>query len=188
MGKTLKAIEKIYNARHGQTLKNGIDLDLVKRDASNLLLASISDNMNKKDCEHKNVFHEIFTKRSFNHLYFVAIQFEKSSVAKSSLYTVVKNVYKATKDKMFFAIGAILLWLTRRDEFYANLFGNAVYRHGPSYCMFLRIIVERHGIDLKNIIDKYGRMALQKWIRYDFGKKDADAALLVKILCGLQTH
>eukprot|EP01084_Bolivina_argentea_P029712 55163_1 len=52
---------------------NDIDMDLVKKDASNLLLTIISVIDNKKKKLDSDIFHEIFSKRSFNHLYFVII-------------------------------------------------------------------------------------------------------------------
>lgn len=171
---------------------NGVDMDLVGKDASNLLLMTISDyNQGGKKKKKKmkmdmNVLIEIFGKRSFNHIYFVAKQYELSSVSSLSLYEAMNGLYEETKDKIYYGIGQLLLWLTSRDEYYADLLGDSIYKNGPSYCMFLRLIVERHNIDLKTVIDKYGRIALMKWIKYDFIKKDSDAAMLVQILCGLQ--
>jgi len=183
-----KFLLKIINLKRREN-KNGfdwIDVELVRKDASNLLLMAMSDHKTgKKGLEFKNIFCNIFSKRSFEHLYFVAMQFEASSVSSLTLYEYTMNVYEHTKDDMFYAIGSMLLWLTKRDDFYANLLGDAVYHHGPKRVMFLWIIADRHCIDLRNIIDKYGRMALQKWIKYDFMRKDADAARLVGILSGL---
>eukprot|EP00483_Globobulimina_turgida_P005638 UN05648 len=161
-------------------------MDLVKKDASNLLLATVAMSAGTLN-KNSNVFAEIFSGRSFKHLYFVSQEFELSNVNETelSLYETVMDIYDETNDKLFYAIAQILLWLTKRDEFYANLFADSIYKHGPSYVMFFRIIVERHEIDLKNIIDKYGRIAFGKWMQYDFMKKDIDAAMLVKILCGM---
>ena len=43
----------------------------------------------------------------------------------------------------------ILHYVTNKNEFYANLLGESLYNHGPSYVIFLTIIVKRHRIDLK---------------------------------------
>ena len=60
--------------------KDLVDMELVKKDASTLLLASISkENMNK------DIFFKVFTLRSFEHIKEIANQLELSSISSTSL-------------------------------------------------------------------------------------------------------
>ena len=44
--------------------------------------------------------------------------------------------------------------------------------------------MERAEIDLSDIIGLYGRNALKKWIQLHVAKRDADAAVIIRKLCG----
>ena len=155
-----------------------IDINLVDSDVDHIINASKS----KKQLN-KEVYIEIFTQRSFEHLYFVAKKFEQKMECKSSLIDVVKSLYKESSETGY-AIIVILYFATRRYELFSNCLAQTIHEPGPNFVMFLRIIVERCEIDLENIIKLYGENALKNFIQLNLKNKDINAANIVNKLCG----
>lgn len=155
-----------------------IDMELVEKDVDLIIDASKS----KKQLN-KETYIDIFTKRSFEHLYFVANKFQEKMECKSTLIDVVKSLYKESSETGY-AITVILYFALRRYELFANSLAQAIHEPGPNFVMFLRIIVERCEIDLSNIKQTYGDNALKNFIELNVKVKDLDAANIVNKLCG----
>eukprot|EP01084_Bolivina_argentea_P046914 86399_1 len=155
-----------------------IDMNIVENDVKHLLNASKS----KKELN-KETYINIFTQRSFQHLYFVAKLFENKIETKCSLIDTVKALFKESSETGY-AICVVLYFATRKFELFSNCLAQGIHEPGPYYVMFLRIIVERVEIDFTNIIQLYGVNALKNFIQLDIKPKDNNAANIINKLCG----
>ena len=153
-------------------------MNLVDEDVNHIVDASKS-----KKKLNKETFIEIFTKRSFEHLYFVAHKFEQKMESKSTLIDVVKSLFKESSETGY-AVIVILYFATRRFELFSNSLAQAIHEPGPNFVMFLRIVVERCETDFANIKQVYGENALKNFIDLKVKSKDIDAAHIINKLCG----
>eukprot|EP00484_Ammonia_sp_Unknown_P008740 CAMPEP_0197079606 /NCGR_PEP_ID=MMETSP1384-20130603/213709_1 /TAXON_ID=29189 /ORGANISM="Ammonia sp." /LENGTH=516 /DNA_ID=CAMNT_0042518483 /DNA_START=18 /DNA_END=1566 /DNA_ORIENTATION=+ len=151
-----------------------IDMNQVAKDCKDLW-----DGSQSKESLKKGVYREIFTQRSFQHIYCVAEKFRDDHG--TSLFDTVSKVWKESSETGY-AIGVILNFSTRRVDLFAETLSEAVREPGPNFVMLFRVIVERCETDLADIIQRYGYIALKNWIKYDVQPKEPDIAKILNKL------
>mmetsp|Transcript_47456 Transcript_47456/g.42549 ORF Transcript_47456/g.42549 Transcript_47456/m.42549 type:complete len:421 (-) Transcript_47456:65-1327(-) len=211
---TLKSVQNAFNKspyhknKNLRQWTNGLTSNLFYKRSINKLLIRILDgkrendgfvDMKKinKDCKilykhlvnatkqsdiNKELLIKLFTARSFEHLYYVSLKYEQ--LYGKSLYDQLKSVFNDSSSTGY-AILLILRYCINKYDVYASFLAKSLYTN-DGYESLMRFIMFHYDYDLTNIIDKYGKSALDSWVKLELRNKGkVDTANIISKFAGL---
>ena len=157
-----------------------VDMKKINKDVKilykQLLYATKQSDINKE------LFIKLFTVRSFEHLYYVSLKYQQ--LFGRSLYDTLKSVFNESSATGY-ALLLILKYSINKYDVYTSFLAKSLYSN-DGYESFMRFIMFHYDYDLKNIIDKYGKSALDSWIKLELRNKGkVDTADIILKFTGL---
>jgi len=172
----------LLNILNGKRQNDGfVDMKKIEMDVKTLynqLKHANKDNLNKE------YLINMFTTRSFEHLYYISLKYEQKY--NKSLVSTLKPLFKKSSETGY-AIILILNYSVKKYRVYSTFLARAIHEHSnDGYGFFLRFIMLHYDYDLKNIIEDYGYSALNSWIKLELKDRDRndETACIVLKLCG----
>jgi len=155
-----------------------MDEQQVKADTTALMLQMTKPKIDKE------VFVDVFTCRSLQHLARVAAQFKLS--ADQELLYALNQRFKASSESGL-ACRTLLRYATARHDVFCHLLDQVMRSPGLNYENLTWFVVEHCEMDLATIVERFGAVKLRQWLDRHFqrGRLHSQYYHFILRLCGL---